>query len=97
MVESRTIRPLSNIRTSAESVSGAIQQQQQQPMEQQQRPDQVQPIKTRKGKIRKKAISYAPPSKKAKIDCVGESIEEEQDESGFQSTLGESIYEDFDN
>ena len=37
------------------------------------------------------------PSKKVK-ENVGETIEEEElDESGFNSTLGESIYEDFDN
>ena len=42
-----------------------------------------------------KGIDYVPPKKKK---YFGETVEEEdneQEESGFQSTLGESIYEEF--
>ena len=53
--------------------------------------------KSTKGK--RKTASHQPPSeKKAKKD-VGESIQEEdvfEEQSGALSTLGESIYEDFD-
>ena len=58
----------------------------------------------KKVKQKKKAASpQEVPSvtKKQKMEPMGESIEEEQDDnledSGFQSNMGESIYEDFDN
>ena len=82
------------------------QQQQQQELEQEQEQEQHQEedddhvqfempaAKKRKNKSKKKCDN---PIKKARQD-LGETIDEplQNDDSGFQSTLGESIYEDFD-
>ena len=62
----------------------------------------------KKGKKRISLAFLSPAAaKKKKTENVGESIEEEEEEeaggentrndSGFQSNVGESIYEDFDN
>lgn len=59
----------------------------------QQRPQ----IKQKKARAKKKssATIQAPPTKKAK-PTQGETIDEDHDDSGIQSTFAESIYEDFD-
>lgn len=57
----------------------------------------------KKGRKRTLAVNEVQPRKKQISDNVGESIQEEEEgvnninDSGFQSTMGESIYEDFDN
>lgn len=56
----------------------------------------------KKAKKKSPVLVHSPvAAKKQRTENVGESIEEEEepnrDDSGIQSNIGESIYEDFDN
>lgn len=63
------------------------------------------PVKklTKKGKSRKRSLGQPPtsPKKRSKkqrkeMEGEGETVEEEPEDEGAMSTMGESIYEDFD-
>lgn len=57
--------------------------------------------KTKKGTTRVKNPTFKKPLPpkpvKRKHEDVGETVDEEQEDSGFNTTQGESVYEDFDN
>lgn len=92
---------LAEIKSTGKTVQPPHDQQPQ--MEQHEQQEQQAPQRAlqtgRKRKVKSKKATNPPPKKKPKKDVVGETVEEVypiEDDSAFQSTMGESIYEDFD-